>query len=122
MKKEINNFFNIKNFSQGIKRELTKGVNARIFPGVEAMISIVNLQPNAAGKIHNHPQEQWGIMISGSGIRIQNNDKIPVVEGDFWRTPGGIDHGFIAGKDGAIIVDVFAPPREEYKKEGKGFK
>ena len=23
---------------------------------------------------------------------------------------------------GAIIVDVFAPPREEYKKEGKGFK
>ena len=122
MKKEINNFFNIKNFSQGIKRELTKGVNARIFPGDEAMISIVNLQPNAAGNIHNHPQEQWGIMISGSGIRIQNKDKIPVVEGDFWRTPGGIDHGFIAGKDGAIIVDVFAPPREEYKKEGKGFK
>ena len=122
MKKEINNFFNIKNSSQGIKRELAKGVNARIFPGVEAMISIVNLQPNAAGKIHNHPQEQWGIIISGSGVRIQNNDKIPVVEGDFWRTPGGIDHGFIAGKDGAIIVDVFAPPREEYKKEGKGFK
>ena len=75
-----------------------------------------------SGKIHNHPQEQWGIMISGSGIRIQNNDKIPVVEGDFWRTPGGIDHGFVAGKDGAIIVDVFAPPREEYKKEGTGFK
>ena len=122
MKKEINNFFNIKNFSQGIKRELAKGVNARIFPGVEAMISVVNLQPNASGKIHNHPQEQWGIMISGSGIRIQNNDKIPVVEGDFWRTPGGIDHGFVAGKDGAIIVDVFAPPREEYKKEGTGFK
>ena len=122
MKKEINNFFNIKNFSQGIKRELSKGVNARIFPGVEAMISVVNLQPNASGKIHNHPQEQWGIMISGSGIRIQNNDKIPVVEGDFWRTPGGIDHGFVAGKDGAIIVDVFAPPREEYKKEGTGFK
>ena len=47
MKKEINNFFNIKNFSQGIKRELAKGVNARIFPGVEAMISVVNLQPNA---------------------------------------------------------------------------
>ncbi len=121
MAKALDNFFNLYNMSQGIERELANGVNARIFPGEEAMISIVNLKPNAAGKLHRHSQEQWGFIISGSGIRIQNNEKIPVIKDDFWRTPSNIEHGFVAGDDGATIIDVFAPPREEYKKTGKGF-
>ena len=31
------------------------------------------------------------------------------------------EHGFTAGPDGAVIFDVFAPPREEYTREGSGF-
>ncbi len=41
--------------------------------------------------------------------------------GDFWHTPGGVPHGIRTAESGATVLDVFAPPREEYKKAGEGF-
>ena len=114
-------FYNIKDQEKGILRELGDGIKTRIFPGEQAMVSIVNVDPNAKGKVHSHPQEQWSFLIKGSATRIQNGEKILVEKGDFWCTPGGIRHGIIGGPEGATIFDVFAPQREEYKKPGSGF-
>ena len=36
-------------------------------------------------------------MIEGSAIRIQNGEKINVQKGDFWCSPGGIEHGVVGG-------------------------
>ena len=71
MTQKDTNFFNIDDMSQGIARTLTDGITTRIFPGEKAMISVVRIEPNATGTIHSHPQEQWGLMIEGSAIRIQ---------------------------------------------------
>ena len=115
------NFFNIDDLEQGIARQLAEGMTTRVFPGQQAMVSIVNIEPNRSGSVHSHPQEQWGFCVRGSGARIQGGTRIEVVAGDFWRTPGNVEHGFSAGPDGALIFDVFAPPREEYKNPGEGF-
>lgn len=115
------NFFNLDALEQGIFRELAEGMTTRVFPGDEAMISVVRIEPGKAGNIHSHPQEQWGFCVRGSGTRTQGGKIIEVGAGDFWRTPGNIEHGFSAGPDGAVIFDVFAPPREEYTKSGSGF-
>ncbi len=115
------NFFNLSDLDQGIARELTTGISARVFPGDQAMLSLVTLVPNAEGKIHDHPEEQWGVMLEGDGVRIQDGREVLVKAGDFWRTPGGVPHGLRAGVQGAKVLDVFAPPREEYKKTGQGF-
>lgn len=56
-----------------------------------------------------------------AAARIQDSVDVPVGPGDFWRTPGGVEHGFKAGPDGAKVLDVFAPPREAYRKSGSGF-
>ena len=85
------------------------------------MISIVEIEPNSEGKIHSHPQEQWGFMLEGYGFRIQGGEKIKIKKGDFWLTPGNVEHGIIAGQNGAKVIDVFSPPRDEYKKSGSGF-
>ncbi len=121
MSQKKNNFFNLNDLSKGISRTLTEGVDATIFPGVQAMVSIVKIAPNAKGNIHEHPQEQWSLLISGDAYRIQDDEKIHVSKGDFWLTPGGIKHGVIGGNEGAVIFDFFAPPREEYKKSGSGY-
>lgn len=113
--------FNLHDMSQGISRELADGITTRIFPGDQAMLSVVRLDPNSEGKMHSHPQEQWGVMLEGSAVRIQNGEAFEVSAGDFWRTPGGAPHTVKAGPDGAVILDVFAPPRDEYRKAGKGF-
>ena len=118
---ENENFFSLDETDQGITRQLADGMTARIFAGDEAMISIVSIEPGHAGEIHSHLQEQWGLCLRGSGIRFQGGEEIEVSAGDFWRTPGGVEHGFTAGPDGALIYDVFALPREEYTKAGSGF-
>ncbi len=117
----IPNFFNLNDLTQGIKRELGPGINTRIFAGDQAMLSIVTLAPHAEGKVHNHPQEQWGVMLEGDGVRIQDGQEIPVKAGDFWCTPCNIGHGIRAGAQGARVLDVFSPPRDEYRKAGSGF-
>ena len=114
-------FNNINDLESGVKRILGEGISTRIFCGDQAMLSIVTIEPNARGKVHSHPQEQWGFLIEGSGIRIQGNEEIEVNKGDFCQTPGGVEHGIIGGPEGAKILDVFSPPRDEYKILGPGF-
>ena len=114
-------FFNLDAMDQGIFRQLAEGMSTRVFPGQQAMISIVRIDPGKSGQVHSHPQEQWGFCVRGSGTRTQGGEEIEVSAGDFWCTPGEVEHGFRAGDDGAVIFDVFAPPREEYTRDGEGF-
>ncbi len=114
-------FFNLDDPTQGISRELAPGLKARIFPGDQAMLSIVTLDPDAEGVLHNHPEEQWGVMLEGAGVRTQGGEQFIVKAGDFWRTPANLPHRFKAGPEGARILDIFSPPREEYRKPGRGF-
>lgn len=114
-------FFNFADLRKGIVRTLASGIKTRVFPGDQAMFSVVHFEPNSQGAIHAHPEEQWGVLLEGNGIRIQDGVDVPVGRGDFWRTPGGVAHGFRAGPDGAQVLDVFAPPRAAYRQAGSGF-
>ena len=115
------NFFNLSDISQGIARQLSEGLSTRVFPGEQAMLSLVTIAPNAQGGLHSHPEEQWGVLLEGAGVRTQDGQDVPVEAGDFWRTPGGVPHSFRGGPAGAKVLDVFAPPRAEYRKAGSGF-
>ena len=113
--------FNLKDDPRGIVRELGKGLNTRIFPGEQVMLSVVSIEPNAAGTMHSHPEEQWGVLLEGTCVRMQNGEEIECSAGDFWCSPGNVVHGIRAGAQGCKVLDIFSPPREEYKKAGSGF-
>ena len=115
------NFFNIDDPEGGLPRKLAPGITTTVFPGDQAMISVVRLEPDARGVLHHHPQEQWGFCVSGSGIRSQGDETVEVSAGDFWRTPGDLPHTIEAGDEGMVVIDVFAPPRQEYTKPSDGF-
>ena len=113
--------FNLNDESQGIARKLADGINTRIFVGDQAMLSVVRIDPHSAGSIHKHPQEQWGVLLEGECIRIQGDEEFAAKAGDFWHTPGNVLHGIRTGEKGAIVLDIFSPPRDEYKQAGEGF-
>ena len=121
MTNKPDNFFNMDDMNAGTFRQLSEGISTRLFPGDQAMISIVRIEPNAEGTLHHHEEEQWGFMVEGSALRIQGDDQVHVKVGDFWRTPGNVPHTIKAGPDGAVVFDVFAPPRKAYLKPGEGF-
>ena len=113
--------FNLKDKSKGIQRKLADGLNARVFVGEQAMISIVHIEPHSAGNMHSHQEEQWGFLLEGECTRIQDGEEFEAKAGDFWHTPGNVVHGIRTGSSDAVVLDIFSPPREEYKKAGEGF-
>ncbi|MDA0656816.1 MAG: cupin domain-containing protein [Proteobacteria bacterium] len=121
MSQSNDNLFNLNDVAQGIARELAPGINTRIFPGEQAMLSVVKIDPHAEGTLHHHPEEQWGVMLDGSAMRSQGGEEFEVKKGDFWRTPADVPHTIKAGPDGAVVLDIFSPPRDEYRKAGSGF-
>ncbi|MEX5729136.1 quercetin dioxygenase-like cupin family protein [Rhodovulum iodosum] len=114
-------FHSLDDLSDGLLRELAPGLSTRIFAGDHAMLSVVSFAPGAEGKVHHHPEEQWGVLLEGSATRIQGGEEIAVRKGDFWRTPGNVPHTMRAGPEGARVLDIFSPPRDEYRKPGAGF-
>ena len=114
-------FHNLDDPRDGLARELAPGLSARIFVGDQAMLSVVEIAPHAEGTMHHHPEEQWGLMLEGSGIRVQGGEEIAVRKGDFWRTPGHVPHTIRAGAEGARVLDIFSPPRPEDRVAGSGF-
>ena len=113
--------FNIHRGEGGIPRTLAEGIATRIFCGEHAMLSVVRIEPHREGKIHSHPEEQWGVLLEGECVRIQGDEEVAMKAGDFWHTPGGVPHGIRTGAAGAVVLDVFAPPRQDYRKKGEGF-
>ena len=68
--------FNIDDLSQRIRRKLGEGIETRIFRGENVMLSVARLEPNSAGEMHSHPEEQWGMLLDGECTRIQNGAEI----------------------------------------------
>jgi quercetin dioxygenase-like cupin family protein len=118
---QTDEFHSVDDPSDGLFRELAPGLTTRIFAGEQAMLSVVTLAPNSEGVMHHHPEEQWGLLLEGTAIRYQGGEEIQVKKGDFWRTPGNVPHTMRAGPQGARVLDIFSPPRAEYKKAGSGF-
>ncbi len=113
--------FNLYDQTQGMPRKLGEGLNTRIFAGEQAMLSVVRIDPHTQGRIHSHPEEQWGVLLEGECIRIQDGVETPAKAGDFWCTPGNTLHGIRTGDVGALVLDIFSPPRREYLQPGEGF-
>ncbi|MGH7279850.1 MAG: cupin domain-containing protein [Candidatus Rokuibacteriota bacterium] len=104
----------------GILRALAPGLTARVFPGEHAMLSVVTIEPGSVSPVHSHPNEQWGVCLEGEWIRIQDGKEHHVKAGDFWQTPPNVPHGGRALAGRAVVLDIFAPPREEYRRAGSG--
>ena len=47
------------------------------------MLSVVQLEPGSQSEVHSHPPEQWGVIIAGSGVPIQDGVEHPETIGDF---------------------------------------
>ena len=113
--------FNLDDLSSGIHRKLAEGMTTTIFPGEKAMLSVVKIEPGAMGTMHQHPEEQWGVMLEGEAIRYQGDTEFAIKKGDFWRTPPNVPHTMKAGNQGAVVLDIFSPIRPEYLVAGEGF-
>lgn len=102
--------------SQLRRFKLAEGVSAQALFGEGAMLSLVELAPNAELPAHSHPHEQLGVVLRGELKLLVAGDEHPLTEMDAYALPGGLEHQAQAGPQGALVLDVFQPVREDYRE------
>jgi quercetin dioxygenase-like cupin family protein len=97
-------------------KQLAPGASAKIGWGEKTMLSLVTLEPGSQVGLHAHPHEQAGYVIEGEFEFTIGDEQRMVKPGDMYIIPGNVQHGVLHVKTRSVALDIFAPPRDEYKK------
>jgi quercetin dioxygenase-like cupin family protein len=91
------------------------GIHARVVAGERLSLAIVELDPGAVVSEHSHEHEQLGLVLSGAmHFRVGDETK-ELGPGETWTIPSNAPHEATAGPGGAVVIDVFAPVREDWE-------
>lgn len=97
-----------------------QGVQMNVMAGARAMCNWVRIDPGATVPLHDHPHEQLGLVLEGS-LEMTIGDETRVIEpGVSYIVPGGVPHAATAGAGGCLVLDIFSPPREDYRSAAQG--
>ena len=91
------------------------GIAVRAVHGDELTLALVELDPGVHLPEHMHANEQMGIVIEGSITFTVGGETRELGPGGTWRIPGDMPHSADVGPEGAVVVDVFAPVRDDWK-------
>jgi quercetin dioxygenase-like cupin family protein len=95
--------------------ELVAGVTGRPLFGERAMVNLIEFEPHAEVPLHSHPHEQLGFVLRGVQVLIVAGVEHPLGPMECYVLPGGVEHAARAGAEGASVVDIFQPVREDYR-------
>lgn len=91
------------------------GVVARSVEGEALSLAVVELEPSSIVPEHQHPNEQLGMVISGT-VRFRVAGEMQELgPGGTWCIPANTPHEVHTGPEGAVVIDVFAPPRDDWR-------
>jgi len=91
------------------------GVVARPLHAERLTIGFVDIDPGVLVPEHRHDNEQVGFVQRGSVTMTIAGQARELGVGETYSIAGGVPHSAKAGADGASVVDVFAPGREDWK-------
>jgi quercetin dioxygenase-like cupin family protein len=101
--------------SQIKRREIAPGVTIRTLWGERVMINILETAPHAVVPNHSHPHEQAGMMLQGEFDLTIGGETKRLKPGDAYVIPGGVEHSVLCADGWTLALDIFSPPREDYK-------
>ena len=91
------------------------GLIARTVHGRRITLAVVELDPNSVVPEHGHDNEQLGIVLSGKVTFRVGDEESLLGPGGTWRIESNTPHEVHAGPEGAVVIDVFAPTRDDWK-------
>jgi unsaturated pyranuronate lyase len=91
------------------------GVHGRVVHGERITLGVIELDPGSVVPEHSHENEQLGICLSGSLDFRVGDESRELHAGETWSIPGNVPHAVEVGPDGAVVIDVFVPPRDDWR-------
>ena len=74
------------------------------------------LAPQTILESHKHEVDQVGTVVKGQIVMVVAGEQRVLIAGDSYRVPAGTVHGARVLHEPTIVVDCFAPAREDLKK------
>jgi quercetin dioxygenase-like cupin family protein len=97
-------------------QDVYPGYRARIYHGAEITFAVLEIDANAALPAHHHSNEQVGLLVRGQ-LTFNTGDSTRTLRaGEGWVIPGDALHDGVAGPEGAIVIETWSPPREDFQK------
>ena len=90
------------------------GVAGRTVHGERVTFSLVELEPETVVPEHSHENEQLGMVLSGSLNFTIGDETREVGPGQAWCITAHVPHSVVAGSEGAVLVEVFSPVRDDW--------
>ena len=82
--------------------------------GERITLAVVELAADSLVPEHRHPNEQLGICLQGSGRFTIGDETREIRPGTTWRILADVPHSLMTGPEGAVVIDVFNPVREDW--------
>ena len=96
-------------------QDIWSGVVVRAVHGERLTLGVVELSPNAVVPEHQHDNEQLGMVLQGSLTFRIGDETRELGPGGTWSIPSNAPHDVTAGPEGAVVLDLFAPTRADWK-------
>jgi len=101
-------------------RRIWDGVAVRSVHGERTTLGVVELDPGSHVPEHAHENEQLGMVLQGNVEFRVGDEKMRLGPGGTWCIAANVPHEVWAGPDGAVVIDVFAPGRDDWQALEQG--
>ena len=89
------------------------GLLRRVVTTSKATVQEYTFEPGASHPIHQHPQEQFTLVLDGDLTFHSGGESRGVSAGGWSVVPGDVPHGVTAGPGGTRFLAILVPPRKE---------
>ena len=111
---KIKYFFN----ESDLEKEIVEGdIQRVIYSADNIQVILYHFPPHKVFPVHSHDkQEQLGFLVSGKmGFMVDGKERT-LLPGDFYYSPVGVKHNAWTLDEPSVLLDFFAPPREDLIK------
>ena len=96
-------------------QQIWDGVVGRTVHGERVTFSLVELDPDVTVPEHSHENEQLGVVLTGALTFTVGAETRELGPGQSWCITAHVPHSVVAGRDGAVLVEVFSPVRDDWR-------
>ena len=98
---------------------LVQGAESKLLFGEKLMLSFIEIAPHTHFPRHRHPEEQFMVVLGGEIDEIIEDQIIRLRPGDVCYLPSNLEHGGYTYESPCRAIDIFSPPREDYREKSE---
>lgn len=96
------------------------GITGQVQMGVDLSAALFQLSPGAVVPRHHHVNEEFGRVLAGSLELEVDMVTSHLTAGNSFLIPGDVPHAAVAGPEGCLLLECYAPARNPFVPQDQG--